>query len=149
MEKSEIIALAGKLLSDSKTAVLSTIKKNGHPAMRWMTPVFLDNFNGYIFAVTSYGFDKAGDIEVNDKVQWMFQDKTLNTVINFYGRVNIVDNLSLKTEVLEAAGRHLGTFWTLNEDPSSLIVLETEILSATVFYPSKGKKYSVAFGKEG
>ena len=148
MDKREVIILAGNLLSDAKTAVLATAGSEGHPHMRWMSPVFLRDFKNYIYAVTSTGFSKTSDISSNGKAQWMIQSKSLDTVITFDGEISMLENLALKTEVLSAAGTQLQTFWKINMNPSSLTVLETEIKSAVVYYPVKGQKYRVSFSKE-
>lgn len=148
MNKSELIRLAEGILSESKTAVLATVDSDGSPRMRWMSPVFIRNFQNEIYAVTSTTFNKTGDINKNSNVQWMLQDKTLNTVITLNGQIRTVEDQSLKTEVLEIIGRQLQTFWTINSDPSSLVILETEITSGIVFYPVEGQKTKVSFTQE-
>lgn len=145
MNKSEIFILAAGLLSESKTAVLSSINPEGQPRMRWMSPVFIRNIENCIYAVTSANLSKTNDIIANENVQWMIQNKTLDTIVTLNGKVNIIENQSLKNELLEAIGIQLQTFWKINDDPSVLTVLETEISSALVFYPVKGEKYLVPF----
>ncbi len=147
MDKSGLIKLAAKILFDTKTAVLSTVGEEGQPRMRWMSPVFLDGYAERIFAVTSTGFKKASDINENGKVQWMFQSRSLDTVITIEGESRIIENLSLKNEVLEAVGKQLQTYWKINKDPSTSTVIETEIKSAVVFYPVEGVKHKVTFEK--
>jgi pyridoxamine 5'-phosphate oxidase len=148
MDKREVISIAGNLLSDVKTAVLATADKNGSPHMRWMSPVFLRNFQDQVYAVTSTAFSKTSDISNNGHVQWMLQSKTLDTVITFNGIISMLENQALKNEVLQAVGAQLQTFWKINKDSSALTVLETEISSAVVFYPVKGQKFLVSFAKE-
>ena len=148
MDKRDVIKLADKIISDSKTAVLSTVTSEGAPKMRWMSPVFLDGRPECIYAITSKGFRKTVEINENGNVQWMIQSKSLDVVITLDGRSTIVENASLKNEVLEAVGRQLQTFWTLNKDSSASTVIETEIISAVVFYPVKGLKHMVSFTKE-
>lgn len=148
MEKREVITLAGNLLSDVKTAILATAGKDGKPHMRWMSPVFLRNFENHIYAVTATGFSKTADINYNGKAQWMLQSKNLDVVITFDGIISMLENQALKSEVLETVGVQLQTFWKINKDPSDLTVLETKINSALVFYPVNGSKYLVSFSKE-
>ena len=42
MDKSDVMKIAGDLLSDGKTAVLSTVTPDNEPRMRWMSPVILN-----------------------------------------------------------------------------------------------------------
>jgi len=144
MDKSALLTLADSLLSESKTAILSTVSSEG-PKMRWMSPIFLKNDPEHIYAITSNSFNKTNDISSNENVQWMLQNKSLDTIITFNGSIKSVENLSLRTEVLETVGQQLQTFWKINNDPSSLTVLDTDIESAVVFFPVKGKKYLVSF----
>lgn len=145
MDKSEVFTLASRLLSESKTAVLSSITPDGQPRMRWMSPVFIRNIENCIYAVTSTGLSKTKDIAGNENVQWMIQNKTLDTIISLNGKVKIIEDQSLKNELLEAIGIQLQNFWKINDDTSSLTVLETEITSALIFYPVKGQKHLVSF----
>ncbi|MBI9105441.1 MAG: pyridoxamine 5'-phosphate oxidase family protein [Spirochaetales bacterium] len=148
MNKSELIIIAKNILSVSKTAVLATTGSDQTPRMRWMSPVFLRNYENYIYAVTSQVFNKTGDIKKNGRVQWMLQTSSLSRIITFDGTMNMVENVSLRAEVLEALGSRLETFWTINKDPSTLIVLETEITSGMLFTPVKGQKELVSFNEE-
>lgn len=148
MNKSEMITIAKDVLSDSKAAILSTVGKDGVPAMRWMSPVFLRDFEDSIYAVTSVVFNKTSDIKQNNKVQWMIQSKDLNRIINFTGEINLVENIALRSEVIEKLGPKLQVFWTINKDTSNLIVLETRILTGVLFLPVKGQKEIVSFRAE-
>lgn len=144
MEKSELMNLSAELLSNSKTAVLSTVSKDG-PRMRWMSPVFLNSDYNHIYAVTSSELGKTTDISENENVQWMLQSKSLDKIITFNGIIRMVEDLSLRNEVIQTIGAQLQTFWTINKDPSTLTVLETEIESAVVFYPVKGQKHLITY----
>jgi pyridoxamine 5'-phosphate oxidase len=70
----------------------------------------------------------------------MFQNPALNAVITVRGTINILDNASIRAEVLEAVGPRLRAFWKLYQEERELLVLET-ILEEAVFYrPMSGRK---------
>jgi hypothetical protein len=51
----------------------------------------------------------------------------------------------LRTEVLEALGPRLGTFFKLAHDARDLVVLETVVEEVTRFLPMEGRKDQVRF----
>jgi hypothetical protein len=75
----------------------------------------------------------------------MFQTPTLHEVMSVRGPINVVENPSLRTEVLEALGPRLGTFWKLAHDARDLVVLETVVEEVTRFLPMEGRKDQVRF----
>ncbi len=145
MEKNEVIIKLKKIIDDTGTAVLATAGSSNIPGMRWMTPVFLKNDRDNIYAVTSSRFSKIPDIKDNNKVQWMFQSKALDLIINVDCEISIQENPAVEAEVLQAMGVRLNTFWTVNKDSSSLVVLESRIIKASVFTPVKSQKYLITF----
>jgi pyridoxamine 5'-phosphate oxidase len=145
MTQQELLTELDLIIEDSKTAVLASVDKNGNPHMRWMTPTMLKDRGNTIFAVTSPKFEKTVQLTENPDVEWLFQTRNLEKVINIRGVVNIVDNSSIKSEVLEALGRRLTAFWKLNEVEQNLTVLETVIQDSVFFIPMKGVKYHVKF----
>ncbi|MEW5815837.1 MAG: pyridoxamine 5'-phosphate oxidase family protein [Spirochaetota bacterium] len=145
MTRNEIMSELGLLLTDVNAGILATTDKAGNPHMRWMTPAILKDRAGVIFAVTSPKFNKSIQLQNNRHVEWMFQTPLLDKIILIKGRVNLLDNSSIKAEVLEAIGPRLTVFWKLNEDERNLIVLETVIEEATYFLPMKSRKIRVSF----
>ncbi len=145
MTPKEMLTEIDMIIEESKTAVLATSDKSGNPRMRWMTPVLLKDREGAIYAVTSPKFEKARQLEENPKIEWMFQTKNLDRVITVRGEVSMIENSSLKSEVLEALGRRLTAFWKLNANERDLTVLETVCRGATLFLPMKGTKSTVQF----
>jgi pyridoxamine 5'-phosphate oxidase len=81
-------------------------------------------------------------------VQWIFQTRSLDKIINVEGKVNLLDNPSIRSEVLEVVGPRLVAFWKINVDERDLLVLETVIEKATYYLPMKGTKETVIFGRE-
>lgn len=149
MTRGEIIVELDRILDQTRTAVLATTDAKGRPHMRWMTPVLLRERSGAVFAVTSLEFTKTGELKKDNRCQWLFQTRALDTIVSLSGIINLVDNSALKAEVLEAVGQRLTVFWRINADPGNLIVLETVIEDASYFRPMKAIRELVNFGREG
>lgn len=132
------------LLEDSKAGVLATVAEDGYPHMRWMTPVVLDEWPDALFAVTSPSSLKAAQLNKDTKVEWLLQGKTLQEVITVKGKVNLIDNPSVKATLMEAVGQRLAVFWKINPNTDS-VVLETVIEEASLFIPMKNERHTVKF----
>lgn len=145
MEKKEFLKSMEEIINNSKVGILATVDNEGNPHMRWMTPGFLSGRDGTLYAVTSKSFTKINQLEKNPNIEWQFQTKTLDKIATVKGFINLIDNSALKMEVIESIGSRLSIFWKLNEDPSSLIVLETVITSGQIFIPLKGEKFFTSF----
>jgi general stress protein 26 len=143
MTRQELMARLQALLEETGTGLLATVDDEGRPRMRWMTPALLPERKGALFAVTSPRFAKAGQISARPRVEWMFQSPSLREVITLRGQVNLVDNPSIRSEVLEAVGPRLRAFWKLNRDERDLLVLETVLEEATFYTPLSGEKVSI------
>lgn len=151
MNDHEMMRLIERVLDDAKTAILATVDAEGYPHMRWMTPTVVRGRPGAIFAVTSADFPKVAQLRENPDVEWMIQTRSLSEVVNVRGRINVVDNPSLKSEVLEAVGRRLTVFWRACDAETDCVVLETIIESASHFEPMRNERQTVRFtpGGEG
>ena len=147
MDNRSMLDALERMLDGSKVAVLATVGEDGCPTVRWMTPAVVRGRDGYLYAVTSPSFAKARHVKENMNVTWMLQTKSLNEILNICGEMSIIDNPAAKAEVLEALGGNLGTFWKVNPDESSLVVLETRITSATLFHPLSGEKDDFTSGE--
>jgi len=145
MTKQEIMSEVDVILEEAKTAVLATADKKGQPHMRWMTPCILKDRKFGLYAVTSPGFEKVKDLQDNAYAEWMIQTPRVDTIVTLRGMINLIENISLRAEVLEAIGPKLSMFWKLNEDQTSLLVLETVIENAMYFKPMLGLKKHVSF----
>ncbi|MBD3392922.1 MAG: pyridoxamine 5'-phosphate oxidase family protein [Chitinivibrionales bacterium] len=148
MNSQEIMAQIQGVIDDAKTAVLATSDAQGRPHVRWVTPAILKGHPASVFMVTSPAFAKAHDVKDNPKVEWMFQTRALDKVINARGTVALLDSPSVQSEVLEAVGPRLRTFWHIANDQHAMVVLETVIEEATFFVPAKGTKETVSFAKK-
>lgn len=145
MTKREIILKIEELLADAGCGVLATVSDEGSPRIRWMTPTIIQEDANLIYAVSSMEFKKARDLERNANASWMFQKKDLREVVNITGKINMIDNPSLKSRIIEKIGNKLHVFWKINEDPSNFIVLETVISEAVYFDPVKNITEKVVF----
>ncbi len=120
--------------------ILATVGEDGKPHVRWLTPMIFPTKPTVIYPLTIPSFPKIGQIKTNPYVEWMFQSPLLDEVITARGRINIVDNPSLRAEVLEAIGGRLRALWKLTDDARDLSVLETVVEEATLYSPLDGTK---------
>jgi len=140
MTKQELFACLESVLEETHAGVLATIDLEGNPHLRWLAPALIPGRQGALFAVTSPSCHKVQELAAHPRVEWMFQNPALNAVITVRGTINILDNASIKAEVLEAVGPRLRAFWKLYQEERELLVLET-ILEEAVFYrPMSGRK---------
>jgi general stress protein 26 len=145
MLKHEIMGIIGSMIDDTHAAVLATVDKNCVPHIRWVTPGCIEERSGTIFMISAVNLAKIEQIRINPKAQMLFQTKSINRIITVEGTVNILDNPSIRSEVLECVGKHLHAFWKINNPENELVVLEMIIERATVYDPQKGTRISVDF----
>ena len=145
MTQHEMMNKLTEMIEETKTAILTTVDPEGHPHVRWMTPSVLRDRQTALFAVTCPDFSKTGHIKANPKVEWMFQSRALDRIVKVSGVVNVLDNPSLKNEVLEALAPRLDVFWRVNCTSSEFVVLETVIDSATYYEPLSNIREIVKF----
>lgn len=149
MNRQEMIQTIESVLEESKAGVLATVDGEGNPHLRWMTPLLLAQWPGSLFAVTSPEFPKVLQLGANSRVEWMIQTRSLSQVINIRGGINILDNPSLKAQVMESIGRKLTVFWKINDAGTDFVILETVIDVASWYVPMKGIREIVDFRTEG
>ncbi|MCB1195256.1 pyridoxamine 5'-phosphate oxidase family protein [bacterium] len=145
MNQKEIMQKIDYVIENSEVGILTTVDTEGNPHTRWMTPTTLERRHGFLYCVTSTKFNKISHIKHNPIVEWMVQTKALDEVVTIQGKMNIVDAPTIKSELLEKIADRLQVFWKLNDDISTLIVLETIIQEVTFFLPMTGKKETVVF----
>lgn len=149
MNRLEMMRKIESVLEDSKTGILATIDAEGKPHARWMTPVLLAQWPDTIFAVTSPNFPKIAQLNAYQQVEWMIQTRSLDQIINIRGGINVLDNPSMKAQVMEAIGKKLTVFWKVNKQSTDFVILETIIDEACWFTPMKGEREIVSFRQEG
>jgi pyridoxamine 5'-phosphate oxidase len=88
-------------------------------------------------------------LDANNQVEWMLQTRALDQIINIRGGINVLDNPSLKAQVMEVIGKKLTVFWKVNKDKTDFVILETVIDEACWSAPVKGLKEVVTFRQEG
>lgn len=145
MTKHEVMYKVEQILETTHAGILATLDQDGKPRMRWMTPAILRERAGVLFAVTSPDFEKVMQLETHPEVEWMIQTRALDQIVNLRGKMNLLDNPSIRSEVMEHLGKQLTVFWRVNPEKTDFIVLETVIEEATFFRPMKGYKETVHF----
>ena len=145
MDGREVMNRVGAIIEAHGTGLLATVDQDDNPHLRWLTPTLLRDRPGAIYAITAPRFAKVVQVRSHPRVEWMFQTPTLDEVISIRGAINVVENPSLRAEVLEVLGPRLRTFWKLAHDARDLVVLETVVEEATRFLPMEGRKEAVRF----
>jgi pyridoxamine 5'-phosphate oxidase len=145
MDSSEVMKRVDAIIEAHGTGLLATVDPEGNPHLRWLTPTMLRERPGAIYAITAPSFSKVLQLRTHPRVEWMFQTPTLDEVVSIRGAINVVENPSLRAEVLEVLGPRLSTFWKLAHDARDLVVLETVVEEATRFLPMVGRKDVVKF----
>jgi pyridoxamine 5'-phosphate oxidase len=141
MTADELLSKFATILEESPMAILATVTADGFPAMRYMTPAMIPGRKKQLYAVTAAAFPKVADLGAHPQVSWLLTSPKTREIFSFRGRITLVEDPRFKSELLEELGRGLETFWKLNDDPSDLIVLETELLSGEYFNPKTADKY--------
>jgi pyridoxamine 5'-phosphate oxidase len=138
-----------EILEAHKAGLLATVDSQGRPRVRWLTPAVLRGRVGALYALTSPQFAKVAEVREHPRVEWMLQTPSLGEIITLRGSMNVVDNPSLRSEVLEVIGPRLRAFWKLAHDSRDLSVLETVVEEATLYLPMEGRKTVVRFTAAG
>jgi general stress protein 26 len=149
MDAREIMQRVEAIIEAHGTGLLATVGDDGGPRMRWLTPAVLRGRPGALYALTAPGFAKVGQARAHPRVEWMFQTPALDEIVTLRGRINVVENPSLRAEALEVIGPRLRAFWKLAHDGRDLAVLETVIDEATRYLPMQGRKDTVRFDAGG
>jgi len=145
MTTDELLHKFQQALEDSPMALLATVTADGFPAMRYMTPATIPGRVGYLYAITAAAFPKVNDLRQQSKVSWLLTSAKTREIFSFRGKIALVEDPRFKSELLEELGRGLETFWKLNDDPSDLIVLETQLISGEYFNPKTAEKFQASF----
>lgn len=149
MNRREMMRKIEAVLQDAKAGILATTDAEGRPHIRWMTPVLLAEWPDSLFAVTAPDFPKIAQLEAGNRVEWMLQTRALDQVINIRGSIDVLDNPSLKAQIMEANGSKLTFFCKVNQNKTDFVILETCIDEACWSAPTQGLKETVAFRQEG
>jgi general stress protein 26 len=147
MDQRELMGKLAEILDDSNSGVLSTSDENGIIHLRWLTPVLMRGRKGFVYSLTSLDSKKVEHIRNNPNVTWIIQTRAVNQVITLYGKANILENPSIKTEVLETVGNKLTMFWRINGNLNDFAVLETVIEKAEYYLPMKGLSQTIDFNQ--
>jgi general stress protein 26 len=148
MDSKQMMNTLDRLLEEAKVAILANIDESGNPSMRWMSPGLVRGQEGLLYAVTSPKFKKTSQLEKNPSVQWMVQTRDLSEIVSIRGTMQVLDNPSLRSTVMEAIGTKLATFWKINENDTDVVILETVIDEMEYFSASKGIRESITINRE-
>ena len=140
MKEKEILQITAELLEEAKCALLATVSKDGVPKMRWMTPLFLRDGDREFYCITSPESEKIKHLQGNNNTNWQIQKRDLTEIINIKGKTEIIDNPSLKSQIIEKIGKRLHAFWKQKDDSTDFLVLMTSIDEIEYFTSMKGKK---------
>jgi pyridoxamine 5'-phosphate oxidase len=132
MDAKQFLQKLTSAAEQSKYAVLSTHSKGEELKARWMCPVFF-NRTDVVYAITLKRNEKSRDVKLKEQVHWLFQDTALVEVFSVCGHAVVIDNPSLKAQVIERLGPKLGVFWKGVDDTSDLVVIETTFTEGEYF----------------
>ena len=149
MRNTEFLNELEALLDRYGTGLFTTLNEDGFPVTRWMTPFFLKGRKSSLFTVSAAPSAKVGQIEDRGEVSFLFQPPSLEKIITLTGMARVDRNYSLLAEALETMGGRLKTFWTVNNNPENLVLIETSLISGSIFYPFKGERLEVSFSGGG
>ncbi len=123
--KRELFECITEILEETKVGVMTTVDDNNHPHARWMVLSLLKDSEKCFYAISSPNAHKCHDIKNNPNINLLIQDKALTKVISITGKAQIIDNPSLRAQVIENIGSKLSTFWRVNSDRDyGFIVIE-------------------------
>lgn len=146
MDRKQFVEKLGLIMEEAQNGLLATVGTDGYPHMRWMTPMLKGGFEDpYLCAVTSNHFPKVADLNKKSQVSWLFTSPKTKEVVSLFGTIQVNENPRYVSEMMEEMGRRLAVFWKVNDDPSSLVTLETGLVSGEYFDPRSGEKHKIQF----
>ncbi len=143
MDIREMFSKLDRILDDTRTGVLTTVDEKGYPRSRWMTPAIVSGREGCIYAVTSPAFKKAVELANHREAGWIFQTRALDEIVTANGKISIISNPALRSEVQEALGKDLRVFWRVNPNEKDYVILETVVEEMTYFRPAANERHKV------
>ncbi|MCL2688605.1 MAG: pyridoxamine 5'-phosphate oxidase family protein [Chitinispirillia bacterium] len=146
MNKQDFLTMTRHLVDESHAAVLASTDKDGHPHIRWVVPGFLGNHEGAIYTVSVATYPKVDQFLNNPNAEMMLQTPGLTKIVNLRGIINVLDNPTIKSEVLECLGERLHAFWRTTKPEGDLVVLEFVLKEATYYVPMNNNRLTVFLG---
>lgn len=130
--------LLDTILDSNPVGLLATLNNEKWPSMRWMTVGLVRGQEGRVYSLAAMNSEKVSHVNQNNKVSWMFNDKSKNKVIHAYGEAHVLTSPDMISTVIEALGQNLTQFWKVHPDPSELAVIETKIHMIDLFDTTSG-----------
>lgn len=143
MNKHEFMSMMQHIVDESHAAVLASVDKEGRPHIRWVVPGLLAHNDGAVYTVSVSSYPKIDQLLNNPNAEMMFQTPGLNKIINLRGVVNVLDNPSIRSEVLESLGERLHAFWRTAKPEGELVVLEFVFNEATYYVPMNNSRLTI------
>lgn len=140
MSTESLMNLIDSLIDEVKTGVLATVDTGGIPRQRWITPGILPGRPGSIFIVTASHFAKVAQAEKNPDASILLQTRLLDKVLSLQGRLSIIGNPLIRSELLERIGGRLNAFWRINVPDREMVTLQFVITGAVLYLPLEGTK---------
>ncbi len=147
MDYDQFLLKVSQLLDEVKVGVLTSLDSEGNPHVRWLTAGFLPDRPGILYTVSSPDFEWVKNLDKFPNIEWMIQNKALTEVFRIQGKIQVIDNPSLKAEVLQTIGKNVSVFWKVNFQEANFVILETIIEKGYYFLPMQGKRIYVEFPK--
>lgn len=145
MDSRELLDRLESILDEARTGVLVTVDAQSRPHARWMTPALLPGRPGCLYAVSVPGSDKLDHLAANPAVTWLIQTRALDQIVELSGTAHVVDNPSLRNDILETVGKRLFLFWKTHENARSFVVIETHLEEASWYLPMQKRTEMVRF----
>jgi pyridoxamine 5'-phosphate oxidase len=140
MTVDRLTVLLSEIIDDAKTAVLATVDENNSPKVRWITPALLVGYPATLFIVSAGHFAKVAQARKNPHASIMLQTRSLDRVLTCEGILSVVENPSIRAELLEMIGNRLHAFWKTGSEERELVTLEFTISKAVFYLPLTGTK---------
>jgi general stress protein 26 len=145
MNKQELLSIVHTILDEVKTGILATCDKDGTPHVRWVSPGCPKERAGAVYIISSEEMTKVEHIRQNPTVELMLQTVSLDKIVTLRGKMNVLENPSIRSETLECIGPRLNVFWKMKDGNSDLVVLELVIEEGSYYQPMRGIRETVRF----
>lgn len=140
MTVNRLTTLLSEIIDDAKTAVLATVDEKNTPKVRWITPALLTGYPATLFIISAGQFAKVAQARKNPHASIMLQTRSLDKVLTCEGTLSVLENPSIRAELLETIGKRLRAFWKTGSEDRELVALEFSITKAVFYLPLKGTK---------
>ena len=127
---------ASTLVSEIKTAVLTTANNIGHPHATWMN-VLVDSQMEKVIAITAPHTQKAENLRENPHSEWMFASTSMESMVYLSGLTEIVTGEKALQYWNSMPGKAKAPYHNYNpsENPDDFVILCTRVEKALYCRP--------------